>query len=285
MSETKVSAVVVNGIELRYTVNNGKASICKMESYLSGAISIPSKIGGFPVVSIGDCAFSGCIGLANVTIPDSVTNIGDGVFSDCDGLESILVSMRNANYKSVNGLLLSDDGKILICGVNGDVVVPDGVVIIGDYAFYGFTGLTSITIPNSVRSIGNGAFEGCSGLRSITIGNGVTRIGEGAFSGCGSLKTILVDSENANYKTVNGLLLSHNGKTLIRGINGDIVVPDGVVSIGDDAFSGCNGLTSITIPDSVKGVEKGAFHDCRGLTSVVICNRDTRVTVTLGVED
>ena len=62
---------------------------------------------------------------------------------------------------------------------------------IGEYAFYGCTGLTSVTIPNSVTSIGNGAFEYCTGLTSVTISNSVTKIGKSAFKDCKSLTSVI----------------------------------------------------------------------------------------------
>ncbi len=84
----------------------------------------------------------------------------------------------------------------------GKVIIPSNVVYkskvltvtsIGDYAFRGCTGLTSVTIPNSVTSIGGSAFEGCSGLTSVTIGNSVTSIGNYAFDNCTSLKDLRIE--------------------------------------------------------------------------------------------
>ena len=114
-----------------------------------------------------------------------------------------------------------DDGTYSVTGYTGTrryARIPsahDGAMVtsIGDYAFWGCSGLTSIAIPDSVTSIGSYAFSVCTGLTSVTIGNGVTSIGWDAFSGCSDLTSI--------------------------------TIPDSVTSIGSSAFSGCTGLTSI----------------------------------------
>ena len=131
---------------------------------------------------------------------------------------------------------VSYDGSIKY---TGSVIIPEtvsyngkvySVTSIGDKAFYGCNGLTSITIPNSVTSIGDEAFEGCNGLTSITIPNSVTSIGDEAFQYCSGLTSV--------------------------------TIPNSVTSIGNSAFSGCSGLTSVTIPNSVTSIGGGAFQYC-----------------------
>ena len=238
----------------------------------SGLTSVTISNG---VTSIGNYAFSSCSGLTSVTIPDSVTSIGNYAFSGCRGLLSIVVDEGNANYSSVNGLLLSKDGKTLNIGVNGDVTIPHGVTRIGRNAFYGCSGLTSVTIPDSVTDIEDSAFAQ-SGLTSVTIPNSVTKIGNYVFNYSASLMSIIVDEGNVNYKSVNGLLLSKDGKTLVYGANGDIAIPNGVTCIRECAFNGCSGLTSVTIPNSVTDIGSCAFKNS-GLTSVTIPDSVTNI--------
>jgi hypothetical protein len=120
------------------------------------------------VTSIGGSAFWECFGLTSITIPNSVTSIGDSAFYGCTGLTSIVVENGNSKYDSRNNCnaIIETASNTLIAGCNNSII-PNSVTSIGDFAFYGCSGLTSITIPNSVTSIGNGAFWGCSGLTSI----------------------------------------------------------------------------------------------------------------------
>ena len=239
--------------------------------YALTSVTIPSAI-----TRIGQRVFFGT-GLTSVTIPNSVTNIHNTAFSNCRGLMSIVVDENNANYKSANGLLLSKDGTILINGVNGEVAIPDGVMRIDQFAFEGLSGLTSVTMPNSVTDIGVNAFWSCSSLTSVMISSSVTNIHSSTFGYCGGLMSIVVDEGNATYKSVNGLLLSKDGILLIHGVNADVVIPNDVTTIGDYAFSNCNGLTNVTISSSVTNIGYRAFANCNGLTSVAIPDSVTNI--------
>ena len=175
-------------------------------------------------------------------------------------------------------LYITNNGTITITrytGSGGAVNFPatiNGlpVTTIGDYAFQ-YCGLTSLTIGNSVTSIGDYAFES-SGLTSVTIGNGVTRIGDGAFFACSSLTAITVTAQNTIYSSVDGVLFDKNQATLVEyptGGSASYTIPDGVTSIGYEAFIGC-GLTSVTIPNSVTNIGDNAFWACTSLTNVTI---------------
>ena len=261
------------------------------DSAFSWCYSLTNVTIGCRVASIGNGAFGSCLELTSVTIPDSVTYIGNGSFRDCCELTNITVGAGNSTYKSVNGLLLSKDGRRLIRGVNGEVVIPDSVTCIGDEAFYGCSGLTSVTIPDSVTNSGDSALSWCGALTNVTMKGDCPTVGTSAYSTVASECVVRLPRGNTTYTVAGGkwqgMKVAYYGPefTIYKGflfavdLHGEteVVIPDGVTGIGDSVFDGCDGLTSVTIPDSVTSIGIYAFYYCSGLTSVTIPDSVTSI--------
>lgn len=200
-----------------YTVSKYSTTITGCNKSAKGAITMPSKIDGMPVTSIGDWAFRDCTGLTSIMIPNSVTSIGNGTFNGCSSLTSI--------------------------------TIPDSVTSIGYYAFWDCSGLTSITIPNSVTSIGYVAFSGCTGLTSINVASG-----NNYYSGNNGVlfnkkKTELIrypaGKSQTSYTIPDSVTsIRSNAFAGCTGLT-SIAIPNSVTSIGDWAFDGCTGLKDV----------------------------------------
>ena len=213
------------------------------------------------VTSIGEVAFRGCSGLTSITIGSGVTSIDYGAFVDCSGLENIYITDIAAWCK------ISELSNLMRYGSNSkklylnnelitDLVIPDSVTSIGEFAFYNCSGLTSITIGSGVTSIVNSAFKGCSGLENIYI----TDIA--AWCKISELSNLMRYGSNSKKLYLNNELIT------------DLVIPDSVTSISSYAFAYCS-ITSITIPDSVTSIGESAFRRCNKLESLTLPFADT----------
>ena len=167
----------------------------------------PSKIIVIPdtIETIDDYAFSNCRSLEKIIIGNGVKNIGDYAFHFCKKLTSIEIP---------ESVISIGEHAISNCYDLQSITLNEGLESIGDNAFIGCSSLKSVVIPNSVTSIGTMAFIECSVIE-VTIGSGVSYIGEDAFSSK-SLENIYVDEENKEYKSIDGVLYSKDGKQLIR---------------------------------------------------------------------
>ena len=249
----------------------------------SGPVVIPATVTyngtTYPVTSIGELAFYYCEGLTSIDVPNSITEIGQEAFGNCPGLTSIVVESGNPRYDSRDNCnaIIETANNTLIVGCK-NTTIPNSVTAIGNFAFDGCEGLTSIDIPNSVTHIGWYAFYSCKGLTSIVIPNSVTEIGAGAFEWCLELTSIVVENGNPRYDSRNNCnaIIETADNTLIVGCK-NTTIPNSVTAIGDGAFPNCNGLTSVDIPNSVTYIGDAAFFSCVGLTSIVIPNSVTYI--------
>ena len=261
---------IINDNEATVTYKNNNSSQYP-DRYIDN-VTIPSTVNyngtTYSVTSIDDKAFYRCLYLTGIEIPNSITTIGRAAFYSCSALENVYItdiaSWCKINFTMTSANPLSYANHLYLNSVEvSDLILPDTISEISNYAFYGFTGIMSIIIPNSVNSIGQQAFANCTGLTSVNIGNSVTAIGERTFVGCTALTSVTIGSS-----------VTTIGIQAFSGCTGltSIIIPNSVTTIGQNAFHGCTGLTSVTIGNSVTTIGFQAFSGCTGLTSIDIPN-------------
>ena len=248
------------------------------------------------VTQIGYCAFYDCTALTNISIGSNVEHIGAYAFRGCNirtihipantviigeyafvhnnNLQTITISPENPRYSVPAGcnVLVETDSKTLILGAKG-AVIPNDITAIGNGAFNGIRGITSIAIPNSVTTIGDYAFDGCSDLEYLTIGSGITEINNTVFANCNALKEIHINDLSAwcnIYFTGQDANPLHYTKEFY--VNEEkvtsLVIPNDVTEIKAYAFYNCTGLTNVTIPTSITSIGNEAFLGCYNLKNV-----------------
>lgn len=209
----------------------------------SGCTSLETVTIGNGVTEIESRAFLGCTSLKNVTVGSGVNRVGQHSFEGCEAITYINIvdigkwcGIKFDQFDS-NPLDVAKEKNLYSNGtLITDLVIPDGTVAVGDYAFRGCTSITSVTIPQSVTSIGTSAFDSCGYLTSVTILDSAVSIGPKAFDSCGRLTNVSLGNN--------------------------------VTSLGYDAFFAC-GLTSIAIPESVTKIGTDCFK-WSGLDNVYI---------------
>ncbi len=235
--------------DLNYRVNEDQVSVTvtgHVNGYeAAGPLVIPASVSyeghDFAVTVIGNTAFMYCFYLTSLSIPNSVTTIEEGAFAYCSGF-------------------------------TGDLVIPNSVVTIEPSAFhtcYAFDG--SLVLGSGLTSIGAWAFNSCDGLTGVlSIPSNVESIGEDAFVYC-DFDGMVVDPENPNYDSRNdcNAIIVRSTNELVFGCK-NTLIPNTVTSIGNNAFKGITGLTSIEIPDSVVSIGDNAFGFCFDLTGDLI---------------
>ena len=256
--KTDANFVIPDGVE---TIGYGALAFCRFANVVISD----------GVTTIGDYAFC-CGSVTRIEIPDSVTSIGECAFSGCSILENVIIG---------NGVTAISESAFEACIRLESVLIGDGVKSIGSNAFAFCNSLTSVEIPDSVTTIGRYAFVHCVTLESVAIGNGVTSIGPDAFMNCKSLTGVYIKNllswcnisfeENIYFEEQLSNPLGNGAKLYLNGeLVTELLIPDGVKSIGDYAFYGCTSLTSIEIPEGVISIGDSAFFGCTNLTSIEI---------------
>ncbi|MBQ7115656.1 MAG: leucine-rich repeat protein [Clostridia bacterium] len=254
------------------------------------------------LTEIGEGAFLGCTSVSEIYVPASLKKWGYRSFEKCQSIKEVNITDLKAWCESTfiynTSNPLNNGAKLYLNGSEiKDLVVPDtatkinsyvfykcssfesvkigkNVKSIGDYSFLGCTNIVTIEIPEEVSSIGRQAFENCEKLESVYLSENVESIGEAAFRGCLNLMAYTVAEDNNTYSSVDGVLFNADKSLLIdypiNKSGSTYTMPDSVTEIGEDAFKGCTGLTSVKLSNNLKIIDSYAFYGCSKLATIDI---------------
>lgn len=254
------------------------------DNYISAQITVPNYEIDVYIFAVDK---NGNVTYAKIT-PDytqrpqkPVYQVGDNVTASVDG-DTVTITGKGETY---------DKSWWFEDNVNQNnikyIIVEDGVTSLGSSIFYGFSQVKDVKLPTSLKSIGYGAFEKCDSLKELTIPEGVTNIGNGIINSCTSIKKIslpstlntiprLIDMESTGDMQLDEIVLNDGIKTLgnyafwnFRNLK-NIIIPESVTNIGESAFHGCTALSNLTLPDSITEIAGEAFSNCVSLGKVTL---------------
>lgn len=224
---------------------------------------IPTSINGCTVTAIGNYAFANNTSLETVELPQSVTRIGTGAF-------------MNSGIVNINGMTgVNEIGADAFrnCYALTSFTVPDNVDTLSRWMLGDCVNLKEIDLPEGMATIEAGAFANCTSLTSLYLPESLTVFDITSLNGCVRLQSVSVDANNAVYSSASGVLFNKSKTDLLRYPCGKLdsmySLPDGVITVVENAFANCNKIQSVTIPQSVSVIGRGAFSNSPNLSSFV----------------
>lgn len=260
----------------------GKEAFYK--SYLSGVLSLPDM-----VTKISDSAFNSTY-ITSILFPESLTEIGESAFADCTNLTGEL--LFPSGLRSIGSFAFSSCG-----GLSGHLHLPDYLETIGQETFRSsgkFTG--DLVIPERVVSIGSWAFSGSSFTGSLDLSN-TQELGLSSFFQCGFSGALIIPEGVTEIptrcfafnsfssvrfpSTLKNIGTSAFQITRGEGLTSPITFPEGLLSIGSDAFSGNANIPSIHFPSTLQSISENSFKGCYNVSSIT-CDAIEPPTVSSG---
>ena len=241
---------------------------------ICSVLIIPSTHNGHPVTGIRSYAIGGKKNIKTVFVPESVITIQERAF---DGfsfninttMERIIVDDDNPNYKSIDGVIYSKDGKTLLKYPQGkkdiSFEIPEGVTVIDEFAFAFCENIKEISFPSSLKEIKEWAFTDCLSLENITFSDGIDNIGRNAFGHCDSLTNVTIPG---NIKAISYGMFGYC-KSLKT-----VVIENGVTTINELAFIRCDNLERVVIPESVTVIKGEIFNNSPN--TIVYCEAESK---------
>lgn len=258
--------VLIDGIYYKFDTATRTASVSGRKNKTEADLTIPQNVSylnhEYTVTEISDNAFLGNKDMVSVKLPSTLTRIGKHAFHGCTTLASVSLPDK-----------LEMIGGYAFCGCKGmeSVTFGSGLKEIGEYAFYSCS-LTYADLPDQLEIIGKWAFACCPDLESIVIGSGLRTLDVYAFYLCPRLSYIYVSDKNQYFKTVDGILLSKNGKDVYKvpETMSDVSLPESVEILRNGCFSNNELIEHVDLPQGLKAIYACAFEDCTNLQTVHI---------------
>ncbi len=252
---------------LEFTVQEDGTAIITNYTGFDIDLIIPTTIKGYTVTAIAPNAFANSTSLESVHVPSTVTDIYEGAFNS-SSIKSINVNLNNTNYTSQDGVLMGNR----VLSSDGEVLTSEDIDILIAYPGRKPTG--SYMIPQNVVTIAPFAFNGNTTIKAVTIHENVINIYASSFINCPSLENITVSKNNSSYMSFDGVLAESKSDTLLSyptgKIDSEYTIPNGIVNIAPNAFSGAENLKSVVMADTVKNIGAHAFENCINLENVTL---------------
>lgn len=238
---------------LHYNADSTQSDSWYGYSQPQGPVVVPDTVvlngTHYPVTALEAYAFYRCYEVTSVTLPVTVTYLEHDAFWLATSLQSIFMPgvtwigndcfYQNFSLTSVtvpSGVTELIPWTFGLCTSLQSVILPDGLISIGQGAFYGCSDLQVVDFPNSLTTIGKAAFYECNSLQSVDFPNSLTTIGTHAFLGCSSLQSI--------------------------------DIPSSVSVIDEWCFSRCSNLATVTLHEGTETIGFCAFRECTSLTTI-----------------